>query len=80
MEKKLKLNSLAKNNLNEKEMSKIKGGGWTCGCGCHYANSGGSSIDANAAANYDGELFSPGGEAVILIAHSPQPADSIAAN
>jgi len=59
MEKKLKLNFLAENNLKEKEMSNVRGGTeFRCGCGCNYAGSGGSSTGDNMAANYDGGLHS----------------------
>lgn len=51
--KKLKLNSLASKSLSETQMNEVKGGR-ACGCGCAYANSGGSSIDANCSANYSG--------------------------
>ena len=69
--KKLKLNKLAENRLNEKEMGSIKGGAlyaqviiggrWVtlCGCACAYANNGGSSENSNFNANYNSRLFSP---------------------
>lgn len=53
--KKLKLNA-----LEAKEMENVKGGykadcdafpHHSCGCGCYYANSGGSSTDGNYSAN-----------------------------
>lgn len=54
--KKLKLNKLANNQLKEKEMSFLNGGEIDgnrvhCGCGCCYANNGGSSIDDNGQRN-----------------------------
>jgi natural product precursor len=49
---KLKLNALNKQNLEEKQMDALRGGGM-CNCSCYYANSGGSSINANMMANYD---------------------------
>jgi len=69
--KNLKINKLAENRLNEKEMNSINGGaGWyinlnggqatCCGCACRYANSGGSSDDANGWANSANNLASPG--------------------
>ena len=69
--KNLKLNKLAENRLNEKEMNSINGGaGWyitcgsgycySCGCACAYANSGGSSDDGNGWANSKSNLASPG--------------------
>jgi natural product precursor len=59
----IKLNKLAENRLNEKEMNSINGGVGTyitcndkgvcyaCGCSCAYANSGGSSSAGNGNAN-----------------------------
>lgn len=60
--KKIKLNVLANRNLSDVEMNQVRGGGplWCCECGCRYANSGGSSIDSNASANYDGGKSSGG--------------------
>ena len=49
---KLKLNMLSDANLRDKEMNGLRGGG-NCYCSCYYANSGGSSSDANMGANYD---------------------------
>lgn len=37
--------------LFEKEMANLKGGR-ACGCGCAYADSGGSSMNDNGWANY----------------------------
>jgi len=62
MSKKLKLTS-----LSETEMKKVSGGQivkmyvWVggCGCGCHYAGSGGSSFVDNTNANIEGGLYSP---------------------
>ena len=57
--KKLKLTSLAKNELVKKEKINIKGGGCTkviagCGCGCIYEGQpGGSSNTDNHYANND---------------------------
>lgn len=42
---------LSKTELSKKEMAFIKGGAESCGCGCNYAESGGSSIESNGAAN-----------------------------
>ena len=58
----LKLNTLANQNLDSKEMTAIRGGGTPgiCGCACAYANSGGSSSSANGSANNASGLFSPG--------------------
>ena len=58
--KDLKLNKLAKNRLERNEMQNIAGGAseYYCTCGCNYANSGGSSVNANGNANADGGLMS----------------------
>ena len=47
---KLKLNALSEANLLDKEMNVLIGG-IACGCGCHYADKGGSSIAGNRGAN-----------------------------
>lgn len=56
--KSLKLNAVENKVLTTKEMSSVKGGGWTCTCSCYYAGSGGASIEDNGNAN----LSSPGGK------------------
>ena len=38
--------------ISKKELKNIKGG--FCGCGCYYADCGGSSSDNNGSANYAG--------------------------
>ena len=48
--KNLKLNTLANQNLDSKEMNAIKGGS-CCGCSCQYAGNGGSSTSSNNSAN-----------------------------
>jgi natural product precursor len=48
MKQKIKV-SLNSFRLDHKVMQKVKGG--DCKCGCRYANSGGSSTDANHAEN-----------------------------
>lgn len=51
--KKIKLNGLNDAELRDREMNALNGGfERVCGCGCHYAGSGGSSIGDNADANY----------------------------
>lgn len=55
---KIKLNNLAKNNLDNREMKELKGGN-VCGCGCCYAGSGGSSTEANGSANNKSNYYSP---------------------
>ena len=58
--------------LSKKEIKSVKAGmpipsGYViecdsehcCGCGCYYAQSGGSSTSANKSANYDNDLYSP---------------------
>jgi natural product precursor len=60
MMKNLKLNQLAQQNLSNKEMNAVKGGG-SCCCGCLYQGQpGGSTSNANCLANTDGGLSSPG--------------------
>lgn len=46
--KRIKLNRIEVDILSAKEMNVVKGG-TSCACSCYYAESGGSSIDANAA-------------------------------
>lgn len=48
--KRLKLNAKEVDLLSAKEMNFVKGGA-SCACSCYYAESGGSSIDANGDAN-----------------------------
>jgi natural product precursor len=65
--KKIKLNQLALEKLQNQEMKMLNGGyslvchddGLCCGCGCYYANSGGSSATDNQNANSAGRLMSP---------------------
>ena len=69
--KTLKINKLAENRLNEKDMNVINGGYvwgqyfdpnkkevYTCGCGCYYQGNGGSSTSDNATANSHSGLHS----------------------
>lgn len=49
--KKLVLNQLSREDLNEKEMKQIVGGQCWCGCGCLYQYSGGSATAVNMIAN-----------------------------
>ena len=42
----IKLNRIEVDILSAKEMNVVKGGA-SCACSCYYAESGGSSIDAN---------------------------------
>lgn len=55
---KLKLCSLSEANLKEKEMNVLMGGECSCGCGCLYANNGGSSTGENMIANSQNGLNS----------------------
>lgn len=48
--RRLKLNAKEVDLLSAKEMNSVKGGA-SCACSCYYAESGGSSIDANGDAN-----------------------------
>jgi natural product precursor len=67
--KNLKLNKLNSEVLSSEQQQQIRGGEyWTCGgdnfphyscgCGCNYANSGGSSTAANFSANRSSGLWS----------------------
>ena len=49
----LKLNTLEKNILSQKEMNNLNGGE-SCGCGCLYQSQGGSSTQDNGFANSSG--------------------------
>lgn len=53
--KKIKLNQLADEKLVEQEMNLVCGGTEAfndlCQCSCRYADSGGSSLNSNGAAN-----------------------------
>ena len=57
----LKLNTLEKNILSQKEMNNLNGGR-SCTCACRYAQENGSSNDANGGANY--EIGPNGGHSV----------------
>lgn len=48
---KLRLTQLSKAELAAKQMNALRGGNF-CHCSCYYANSGGSSSDDNASANF----------------------------
>ena len=60
--KNLKLNTLAKDAMKEKEMSQIKGGSKVCHCGCN----GPSSTEDNGWANSAQGLSSPGGGDIFI--------------
>ena len=59
--KNIKLNALAQQNLDNKEMNTIKGGapGDPCCCGCMYQYQGGSTVMDNFNANVKLGLRSP---------------------
>ena len=59
--KALKLNTVSKAELRNREMNKLLGGSSCCVCGCNYEHSGGSSQVTNGNANHRGGLWSPGG-------------------
>lgn len=64
--KNIKLNSLTAEIVSRNEMNNISGGG-ECGCGCHYANSGGSSSGVNMVYNgASGGLHSTGGSDLFI--------------
>jgi len=50
---KIKLNNLSAENLSEKQMKEIRGGGGlvTCTCSCYWEDQNGSSADNNCKAN-----------------------------
>ena len=50
--KKIKLNGLNDAELKDREMDALNGGDRTCGCGCNYEGSGGSTTLNNGTANY----------------------------
>ena len=59
--KKLKLNRLTDNSLNNREKNSLRGGS-TCTCSCYWADyPGGSSAADNAAANHLGGQYSQHG-------------------
>ena len=45
--KKIKLNGLNDAELKDREMDALNGGDRTCGCGCNYEGSGGSTTHNN---------------------------------
>ena len=51
--KKIKLNGLNDAELRDREMDALNGGDRTCGCGCNYEGSGGSSTHNNGTANHN---------------------------
>ena len=55
---KLVLNQIAKKELTQRQMGKIKGGRNSCTCGCCYADNQGSAIDDNGCANWRGNMTS----------------------
>lgn len=57
--KTLKLTAFEADALSKKEMSKVLGGYTVCGCGCQYAEQGGSSTADNGSANNSGAFVSP---------------------
>ncbi|SEG22807.1 TIGR04149 family rSAM-modified RiPP [Parabacteroides chinchillae] len=60
--KKLKLNEVARAELNERSMCRILGGGTPgcCQCSCAYEGQGGSTTSANSGANNAGGYTSDG--------------------
>lgn len=59
---KIRLHNLEKEMLAYQGLRCLKGGN-SCTCGCHYANSGGSSTGSNDQANYIDDKNSFGGGA-----------------
>lgn len=66
--KKLSLNKLNREELENREMNSLVGGK-SCGCGCNYADSGGGSeIQANVEANWkNGYTKSYGGNKKCIV-------------
>jgi natural product precursor len=62
----LNLAHLSKADLEARQMSALKGGA-CCGCGCHYANSGGATTGANGNANVAHGYSSRGGNAACVL-------------
>ena len=60
--KKIKLNGLNDAELRDREMDALNGGDRTCGCGCNYEGSGGSTTHNNGTANY--KLGTSGGHSI----------------
>ena len=58
--KNIKLNTLASQNLDSKEMNVVRGGGKDCCCSCKYVEQGGSTTSDNMYANHQSSLTSPG--------------------
>jgi len=55
----IKLNRINNFQLTNNEKQELKGGeAGVCGCGCCYANNGGSSVGDNCTANWKGNLWS----------------------
>lgn len=60
--RKIKLNQLCEAELEKKSMNEIWGGSpESCTCGCHYANSNGSSTATNGGTNWSTGKDSYGG-------------------
>jgi hypothetical protein len=55
--KTLKENTMERNRLSVAEASQVLGGN-VCSCSCYYRNVGGSSIEANGGANWQGNKHS----------------------
>jgi hypothetical protein len=60
MKKKMSLTKLSKNDMKDVSAGFliIMDNGFSCGCGCYYAGSGGSSTMDNGYANWDAGLWS----------------------
>ena len=61
--KKIKLNKISDDSLAQRQLQGIKGGdngSRVCGCGCCYADMGGSSTHNNLSANSRSSYFSTG--------------------
>jgi len=59
--KRLKLNAINKQGLEEKEMNDLRGGMNECGCSCYWREQGGSTTSANFGSNFEGGTHSKQG-------------------
>ena len=59
--KKFNLSTLERANVSMKQMDQLRGGTGNCTCGCLYEGQpGGSTLQDNGDANYDGDHHTPG--------------------
>jgi len=64
----LVLNQIAKKELSQRQLGKVKGGRISCLCGCCYAgDAGGSSTTNNGDANCSAGKYSTCGFALVVV-------------